>query len=551
MSASRWSRLLRVSASVWIGAAIAAAAPALASVPPDRGDLGAAYLRFERAVAAAAKDPATRRRANTVFDALTSDFFAGRFDRALGRLAEIEGDLAGDAPDAQGRSERAFLASHRFEVEPRLAAREHARTFAVRAVALDGMPVGTRPTRIVLRQGAREFAAAIVPAAQGGASFACAIEVDAPLTSGSVEFVARMESLGDVVIGRAFLLESAPAVLRDALMARIDALAARSGDPARGPRDAALGGPSPDASSDASPDASTMASLRARHELAFGTFDRGKSADLLADPSALATSLAREIEDASAGRRPYAVAGDTWRVLRVLGTDLPVRQFVPEGDGPFPLIVAFHGAGGDENLFFDGYGGGRLLTIARQRGIAVVCPPTVPFGLSPNVLSKFLEELAKDVPFDPTRVGLIGHSLGAVTASRLAVLRPDSVNGAVCIAGFADLARNVAPPPRMVYLAELDPLFPLDATRTAVESAQARDNAVTPDSVTLKVIPHEGHTLVVGEVLDQALDWLLARPARQTAPKKPTASAPSTMPMKTGVPSPADSDSSPSAGPMK
>ncbi|MEY5031771.1 MAG: hypothetical protein RL354_802, partial [Planctomycetota bacterium] len=385
------------------------------------------------------------------------------------------------------------------------------------------------------------------PSAQGGASFACAIEVDAPLSSGSVEFVARMESLGDVVIGRSFVLESDPFAMRDALMARIDALAARVDGSARGPRDAAVGGPSPDAS----PDASTMASLRARHELAFGTFDRGKSADLLADPSALAIRLAREVDDASAGRRPYAVAGDTWRVLRVLGTDLPVRQFVPEGDGPFPLIVAFHGAGGDENLFFDGYGGGRLLTIARQRGIAVVCPPTVPFGLSPNVLTKFLEELAKDVPFDPTRVGLIGHSLGAVTASRLAVLRPDSVNGAVCIAGFADLARNVAPPPRMVYLAELDPLFPLDATRTAVESAQARDNAVTSDSVTLKVIPHEGHTLVVGEVLDQAIDWLLARPARQTAPKKPTASAPSTMPMKTGVPSPADSDSSPSAGPMK
>lgn len=505
---------------VVFAARLVAAAP----VPPDRADLGIAYLRFERAVAAAAKDPATRSAVNRAFDALTGDFFAGRFDRALLRLAEIEGDLAGEAADAPARRERAFLSSHRFSLEPRIGAAATTREFRIRRTALDGMgdggmADGAASRGLLLRQGARTIACEANTDAE---SFAAIVPQPA-FDPGPVELVARMGALGDVVVARAHLLDSDPAARGADLLARIESLAAR-GDV----------------------DPSTIASLRARHGLAFGALDRGRSAGLLADPTSLAARLSAEIDAATAGGRPYAVPGDTWRVVRALGTDLPVRQFVPEGVGPFPLVVAFHGAGGDENMFFDGYGGGRLLAIARARGIAIVCPPTIPFGLSPNVLTRFLEELRKDVPFDPSRVGLLGHSLGAVTASRLATMRPDAVNGAVCIAGFADLPRRGAAPPRRVYLAELDPLFPLAATRAVVDAATARG-----EEIELVTVAHEGHTLVVGEVLDQAVEWLLARPACQSAATKPTASAPVTRPMNTGVPRSAPSESKPSPGPTK
>jgi predicted esterase len=499
---------------------VSAARPAAAApAPPDRADLGIAYLRFERAVAAAAKDPATRSAVNQAFDALTGDFFAGRFDRALSRLAEIEGDLAGEADDAPARSERAFLASHRFSLEPRLGSAATTREFRVRRTALDGMARGTAPRGLLLRQGSRMIACE----ANSDAETVAVVVPQHAFDPGPVELVARMSALGDVVVGRASLLDSDPSEHGAGLLSRIESLAAR-GDV----------------------DPSTIASLRARHGLAFGSLDRGRSAGLVADPLALAASLPAEIAAAAAGGRPYAVPGDTWRIVRALGTDLPVRQFVPEGAGPFPLVVAFHGAGGDENMFFDGYGGGRLLAIARARGIAVVCPPTIPFGLSPNVLTRFLDELRKDVPFDPSRVGLVGHSLGAVTASRLTTMRPDRVNGAVCIAGFADLPQRGGAPPRRVYLAELDPLFPLAATRAVVDAAKARG-----EEIELVTIAHEGHTLVVGEVLDQAVDWLLARPACQSAATKPTASAPVTSPMNTGVPRSAPSESNPSPGPTK
>jgi len=499
--------------------ATALAALAAALVPPDRGDLGAAYLRFERAVALAPKDGEVRRKANESFDALTGDFFAGRFDRALAKLARIEGDLRSEAADSPARGGRLFLASHRIEVEPRLGHAEALRNVRIRAVALDGMAGGSAPTAVLLRQGSR----AIEHPAACLASAGCVVAIDAPFEEGAVTVLLRMPGIGDIEVARVFLFGEDPSTLAERLGAQIDRVAAGSDIPA-----------------------STHASLRARHELAFGAFDRSKSADLLADPVGLARSIESDLAQIARGLRPFAAAGDRWRIVRALGIELAVRQFIPEGDGPFPLVIAFHGAGGDENLFFDGYGGGRLLEVARRQRVAIVCPPTVPFGISPNLLPKFLEELRHDVPFDPARVGLLGHSLGAVTASRLTVLRPESVCGAVCIAGFADLPRKVEAPPRRVYLAELDPLFPLEATRASVDAASRRGEAIE-----LVVVPNEGHTLVVGEVVDQAVEWLVARTPRTTASTPPTQSAPSTSPMNTPVPAPADSDARPSAGPRK
>ena len=41
-----------------------------------------------------------------------------------------------------------------------------------------------------------------------------------------------------------------------------------------------------------------------------------------------------------------------------------------------PVVVALHGAGGSENLFFEGYGAGHIVTECRKRG----CRPIVERG---------------------------------------------------------------------------------------------------------------------------------------------------------------------------
>ncbi|MFM7052847.1 MAG: alpha/beta fold hydrolase [Planctomycetota bacterium] len=489
-------------------AVIAAAACVAHAAPPDRGDLAAAYLRFERAVEKAPKDAATRERANRSFDGLTGDFFAGRFDRALLTLARSQSELPGGGP--LGALE--FLASHRATLPSRTG--EVGAPFDVRLSfeRLDGMPVGTPPVEVVVRTPLGEVRS---PYTEG---FALPVTLERP---GAVRVAVAFTGGFEAEVARAFVMAGPIDALRGELAARVDALAAKGGVPE-----------------------STLASLRARCALLSASLERTRSAALLADLPTLADELSREIDAADRGERPYACTGDRWRVFKALGTELPTRQYVPAGaaEAPRPLLIAFHGAGGDENLFFDGYGG-VLRQLADARGMSVVCPPTVPFGLSPVLLERFLDEVARDIEFDRSRVLLVGHSMGAATASRLAALRPDLVRGAACIAGFADVARSKPPAPRHVWLAVLDPLFALDRTRASVEAVAARVG-----NIELTVVPHEGHTLVVGEVLAQAVDWLLALKTATTAPQ---ASAPSTSPMKVGVLAPAAAAPSASAGPMK
>ncbi|MGH9799820.1 MAG: hypothetical protein ACRD82_05595, partial [Blastocatellia bacterium] len=55
----------------------------------------------------------------------------------------------------------------------------------------------------------------------------------------------------------------------------------------------------------------------------------------------------------------------------------PYRFFVPtnyDAKKKWPLVVALHGMGGDENGFFAGYNNGEIKRIAEARGYLIVCP---------------------------------------------------------------------------------------------------------------------------------------------------------------------------------
>lgn len=532
-------------------AAQAGASVAATPVPPDRGDLALAYLRFDAACAAAPREPATRERLNRAFDALTADFFAGRTAAVLSALARVGCEL--EQADCE---ETSFLSAHRIGFAPRLVDGAEGAVVAVACRALDGIGIPGGGSGEVAGEDAGGVPSAGSSGESSGVSatgaasaapddrrwilrLADGTTVEAPfapdaelripagVAAGPFEVALRAGGGRERAIGRGAILAGPAAEVVAQLGARVDALVA--------------GG---------TLDPSSAASLSARLALLTGDAPPTRGATLRLDPARLVAELDEDLARAERGERPFARAGERWRVVRALGTELPIRQFVPDSppaaDGPRPLVVAFHGAGGDENMFFDGYGAGALLALAKREGFAVVCPPTVPFGISPTLLERFLEELAKDVAFDRARVLLVGHSLGAVTASRLAVLRPDLVAGAACIAGFADLAREGRAAPRHVFAARLDPLFDAASMRATVDGGRARGQ-----SIEWTELPHEGHTLVVGEALPQAVAWLFALPARAAANTKPTASAPSTSPMKTGVPAPAASVASPSPGPTK
>lgn len=490
-----------------------AAAASRLGPPPDRGDLAFGYQSLERLMARLPNEPALRERANRCFDGLTRDFFIGQFDSALAEIARLHGEL--QRLNEVGQEELQFLFGHRYVTTPRAIVTGEASVVSLESVELARMQLGFAPEKMIAVADGKRYE---VP-------YADVLEFNLPAVSseGHVTILARFKLLGEVEVARVAVLDRSLEAIRDGFNARISALVKKE-----------------------SIDQAEAASLRARCALLTEEIDRTKLTALIADLPRISKELDAALTRAEEGKRPYAVPGDHWRIYRVLGTDLPVRQFVPEGSGPFPLVIAFHGAGGDENMFFDGYGGGTLLRSASGEAFIAVCPPTVAFGVSPNLLEAFIEELAKNLPIDRRRVGLMGHSLGGVTASRLAVLKPDLITGAVCIAGFADLPRETAPAARRVFLAELDPLFPIESTTQTIEAARMRG-----ENIEVEKVPHEGHTLVVGKVVPHAVRWLLARPARKIDTTKPAASAPSTMPIKADVPKPAENVASPSSGPRK
>ena len=475
-------------------AAIALAAQAFA-VPPDRADLGEAYLRYERAVEDAKPAGEARAKANRAFDALTGAFFAGDFATALTSLAEATAAVRHF--DEKQRDGWRFVASRRAQGVPRAVVAGTECDWGITWGALDG--VGVRraetvdapavrwseapPSRIVVIGSAGEVGSSVN--GESRVAFRAPVEPETlrvcvdPAGGAALVEIARV----------AVLREPLPA-LRERFAQRLRALAEQPGSSA------------------------VAEALRARVGLLADMPDRARSASLLAELPRLVEQLDEEFDIADRGENPFSVLDEPggvrrglhWREHRLLGAKIPVARFVPEGEGPFPLVIAFHGAGGDECMFFEGYGRGELRRLAERERFIAVCPATIPFAASPNLLDALVGELATELPIDRSRVYVLGHSLGAVTAGRLAALRPKSVVAAGLIAGFADVPRKAQPARRRLWAAELDPIFPASGLE------RQRDEAArTGRPIEWTLVPDEGHTLVVGAVLPEVVAWLLAQ----------------------------------------
>ena len=99
-----------------------------------------------------------------------------------------------------------------------------------------------------------------------------------------------------------------------------------------------------------------------------------------------------------------------------------------------PLVVAYHGAGGSENMFFESYGAGRLVDLCRQKGWSIVAPRQSLVGMGMD-LDAMLDELRLHLDFDPEKVFLIGHSMGAAQAVSQGSKYPTRVRAVAAIGG--------------------------------------------------------------------------------------------------------------------
>jgi predicted esterase len=120
---------------------------------------------------------------------------------------------------------------------------------------------------------------------------------------------------------------------------------------------------------------------------------------------------AEQTAAALAAGQPYygqKKPGDFYLILATR-TAVAVRLRAPEAvrkGEPLPLVIALHGAGGSENMFFDAHGRGLVADLAAARGWLVVAPRN---GLSDDLV----DAVDALYPVDRRRVFLIGHSQGA------------------------------------------------------------------------------------------------------------------------------------------
>jgi predicted esterase len=145
------------------------------------------------------------------------------------------------------------------------------------------------------------------------------------------------------------------------------------------------------------------------------------------------------LQTVRAGKSHYGEdkTGQFWLRLATGKTPTAARLLAPDAvkaGKPLPLVIALHGAGGSENLFFDGYGQGEIVRLCRERGWLLVAPRTEGFAFSAPVPA-VVDAVNRLYPVDRQRVFLIGHSMGAMQAVRAAQEAPEATAGVAALGG--------------------------------------------------------------------------------------------------------------------
>lgn len=178
----------------------------------------------------------------------------------------------------------------------------------------------------------------------------------------------------------------------------------------------------------------------------------------------------------------------------------PIRVFVPKGitaGKPVPVVVALHGAGGSENLFFEGYGAGRIVKECQDRGWFLVAPRLgINFLDSPPVPA-MLAALEKRFPIDAKRTFLVGHSMGAAQVVELVQKHPGRFAAVAALGGGGGVRQAAAFLQLPTWIGVGDQDFARSAAKRTADALTAAGAKV----VTFKEYPGIEHMVIVREAL--------------------------------------------------
>jgi hypothetical protein len=197
--------------------------------------------------------------------------------------------------------------------------------------------------------------------------------------------------------------------------------------------------------------------------------------------------------------------GQYWLTMPGRGRGTRLRLEVPaDGDltSPRPLVLALHGAGGSENMWFDAYGDGLITRLCQQRGWYLAAPRLGLLG--GGDLEGLAARLAERYPIDLARVFVIGHSMGAARALRLAQAQPTEAAALVLLGGGQPIKQAERLQAVPIFLAAGRRDFALPGT----EALRDQLLAVEHSDLHFEVTPDVEHLLVVTAVLSRAFEWL-------------------------------------------
>jgi len=221
------------------------------------------------------------------------------------------------------------------------------------------------------------------------------------------------------------------------------------------------------------------------------------------------------LDKISNGQNPLrTMTGDFRWAYRSLedNTLQPYRIYVPTNYDPtkaYPLVVALHGMGGNENSMFNGYGEGAIKREAETRGYIVVCPKgrgssSMYTGTAERDVIDVLKQTMGDYTIDPDRVYLMGHSMGGYGTWSVAMNHPELFAALAPIAGGGQTAglSRIVHIPELIIHGDNDPTVSVEESRKMVRAA-------TELGIEVKYVevPGGDHSGVVVPHLKDVFDW--------------------------------------------
>ena len=202
---------------------------------------------------------------------------------------------------------------------------------------------------------------------------------------------------------------------------------------------------------------------------------------------------------------PYQTldSGEYWLTLAEGFRTIPTRIQLPTNrEHPAPVLFVLHGAGGSENMFFETYGAGRVVTEAAKRGWVVVSPRQSLLGLSLDI-EEMLSAVETITPIDRRQVMLLGHSMGAAQIVQQVGRHPNLPVAAVALGGGRRFSSRQPAKTVEWYLAAGSEDFGISSVRQLNESLveiKAR--------VDFKIYNKIEHLVIVQAAIDDSFSFL-------------------------------------------